>query len=105
MTTMTINTQLLEERAAWLEQALSDLPAAEKSGDWKVDVLQSQARRDAEYSIAATLQSMQPGRAMITVSDRTGTSIRMLGLRAASPGGFEMACRCWIKIARARAQH
>lgn len=103
MSTSTESTATLLERAVWLEQALSRLPALTRSGDWKEDVLQSQARRDAEYAVASMLQTMQPGRATITVSDRTGTSIRMLGVRAASSNGFEAACRHWIEVVRQQA--
>lgn len=90
----------LMDRVAWLERALAELPAPTRSGDWKENVLHSQARRDAEYALASMLQSMQQGRATITVSDRTGTSIRMFGVRAASSNGFEEACRQWIKVVR-----
>jgi hypothetical protein len=100
MSASTIAAESLVARADWLEHALSGLPAQPRPGDWKENVLHSQARRDSEYAIAAKLQTLQPGRATITVSDRTGTSIRMLGLRAASPDGFEAACRHWIEMVR-----
>ncbi len=100
MNMSTIDMPRVQERADWLERALSTLPAQTRSGDWRKDILQSQARRDAEFAIAAALRAMQPGRATITVSDRNGTAIRMFGLRVASPDGFEAACRAWIRLAR-----
>ncbi len=92
--------EILLERADWMENALSELPTQPHQGDWKKNVLISQARRDAEFAMATRLQGLQPGRATITVSERTGTSIRMFGLRAASHDGFEAACRHWIEMAR-----
>jgi len=87
-------------RAAWLEDALKNLPVVDPGADWKTVVFQRHARRQAEFAIAATLRSAQMGRAMITMSDSSGTSISMFGVRASSSDGFAAAAALWVAAAR-----
>jgi len=86
--------------AAWLEECLDALPEHDAGRDWKQSVLSKQLRRDAEFAIAAALQRRSGSRTTVTTSPGVGTTIRMLGLRASSPDGFEAACRDWIEKAR-----
>lgn len=90
-------------RADWLERALSDLPVVDGAADWQTVVLQRHARREAEFALAASLRSVQMGRATITMSDSSGTSIRMFGVRASSPDGLAAAATLWISTAREQA--
>jgi len=90
-------------RADWLEAALTNLPVVDMSADWQTVVFQRHARRQAEFALAASLRSAQMGRATITMSDTSGTSIRMFGVRAASMDGFAAAATLWIEAVRRQA--
>jgi hypothetical protein len=90
-------------RAEWLEKALSQLPVVDRDGTWQSMVLQRHARRQAEFALAASLRSLQMGRATITMSESAGTSIRMFGIRTSSIDGFGEACRLWIESVRRQA--
>ena len=96
------NSAALLACARWLEECLDALPERESGQDWKESVRRNQQRRDAEFAIAAALQRRGGSRTTVTTSPGVGTTIRILGLRASSPDGFEAACRDWIEKARHR---